>query len=236
GTLAGGIAHNFNDILSPILGCSEMLLTETDDKGSKRREYIKIIHDCALYAKDLVNQILTFSKQKDNEFRLLQPHVFVQDALALTRSFLPATIEIREKINEECGLLKIDLVQVHQVVMNLISNAYHAMEERGGILNILLDEIMIKEDNTIFSLKPGIYVYLRIANTGPGIPPSVLERIFDPFFTTKKEGKGSGIGLSVVHGIVQSHNGVINVTSKEGEGTCFEVYFPVYIGDILDKN
>ena len=232
GTLAGGIAHDFNEILSPILGYAEMLLMETDDKGSKRREHLQIIHDCALYAKGLVNQILTFSKQKDNEFRLLQPHVFVQDALALTRSFLPTTIRIKEEINEECGLLMVDLVQVHQVVMNLISNAYHAMEETGGVLDVFLDEIVIKEDNMIFPLKPGSYIYLRIADTGPGIPPAVLERIFDPFFTTKKEGKGSGIGLSVAHGIVQSHNGVINVTSKEGEGTCFEVYFPVYIGEV----
>ena len=232
GTLAGGIAHDFNNILTPIAGYAEMLLMEISDKGSKRREHLQIIHDCALYAKGLVNQMLTFSKQKANEFKLLHPHVFVQDALILTRSFLPATIEIREEINDKCGLLMVDPIQVHQVVMNLISNAYHAMEEKGGILDIFLDEVEIKEDNAIFPINPGLYVYLKIADTGPGIPPDVLERIFDPFFTTKKEGKGSGIGLSVVHGIIQSHNGYINVESKQGKGTCFEVYLPVYTGDV----
>ncbi|MCK5163353.1 MAG: response regulator, partial [Desulfobacula sp.] len=224
--------HDFNNILTPIAGYAEMLLMEISDKGSKRREHLQIIHDCALYAKGLVNQMLTFSKQKANEFKLLHPHVFVQDALILTRSFLPATIEIREEINDKCGLLMVDPIQVHQVVMNLISNAYHAMEEKGGILDIFLDEVEIKEDNAIFPINSGLYVYLKIADTGPGIPPDVLERIFDPFFTTKKEGKGSGIGLSVVHGIIQSHNGYINVESKQGKGTCFEVYLPVYTGDV----
>jgi len=236
GILAKGIAHDFNNILAPISGYAEMLLMDIDDKEPKRREHLQSIYDCALSAKGLANQMLTFSEQKDNEFKLLQPNVLVQDALALARSFLPATIEIREKINEKCSLLMVDPMQVHQVLMNLISNAYHAMEEKRGVLDVLLDEIMIKEDNMIFPLKPGIYVYLRIADTGPGIPPAVLERIFDPFFTTKKNGKGSGIGLSVVHGIIQSHKGYINVKSKEGEGTCFEVYFPVYIRDILDKH
>ncbi|MCF6247487.1 MAG: ATP-binding protein [Desulfobacula sp.] len=232
GTLAGGIAHDFNNILSPISGYSEMLLMEPDGNVDKRKEHLQIIHDCAKYAKSLVNQMLTFSKQKENEYKLLKPHVFVNDALALTNSFLPSTIEIKAKINENCGLLMVDPVQAHQVVMNLISNAYHAMEKQGGVLSVILDEAIVKKDNTIFPLKPGSYVYLSIADTGPGMSEDVLERIFDPFFTTKKEGKGSGIGLSVVHGIVQSHNGYINVTSEQGEGTCFEIYLPVYIGDI----
>jgi len=232
GTLAGGIAHDFNNILTPISGYSEMLLMDTGDKDPKRKEHLKIIHDCAVYAKGLVNQMLTFSKQKENEFKLLQPHVFVRDAVELTKSFLPATIKIREKINEDCGLLMVDPVQVHQVVMNLISNAYHAMEENGGILDVNLDQVVIKDDDKVFPISPGAYVHLRISDTGPGISPVVLEKIFDPFFTTKKEGKGSGLGLSVVHGIIQSHKGYINVKSKKGEGTCFEVYLPVYTGDI----
>lgn len=235
GTLAGGIAHDFNNILTPISGYTEMLLMEVDDK-SKQKEHLQIVHDCALYAKGLVNQMLTFAKQKENEFKLLQPHVFVRDALALTKSFLPATIEIRESVNDQCGLLMVDPIQLHQVVMNLISNAYQAMEEKGGVLDVFLDDITIKEDNTIFPLSPGTYVCLRIADTGPGIPPEILKRIFDPFFTTRKEGKGSGIGLAVVHGIIQSHKGYINVKSKQGEGSCFEVYLPVYIGDIQPED
>ncbi len=232
GTLAGGIAHDFNNILSPISGYSEMLLMEADEKDSKKKEHLQIIYDCAKYAKGLVNQMLTFSRQKDNEFKLLQPHLFVQDALALTKSFLPSTIEIKKQVNTDCGLIMVDPIQVHQVVMNLISNAYHAMEESGGVLEVCLDEVKIKEDNQIFPLNQGTYVYLKIADTGPGMLPEVMERIFDPFFTTKAEGKGSGIGLSVVHGIVQSHKGYINVKSEEDRGTCFEVYLPVYVGDI----
>ncbi|MBU1193631.1 MAG: PAS domain S-box protein [Proteobacteria bacterium] len=231
GTLAGGIAHDFNNILSPISGYSEMLLMETGDEDPKKREHLQIIYDCAMYAKGLVNQMLTFSKQKDNELKLLQPHIFVEDALALAKSFLPATIEVRTRINSDCGLIMVDPVQVHQVVMNLISNAYHAMEENGGVLEVCLDEATIKEDNLIFPISPGSYIYLKISDTGPGMSAAVMERIFDPFFTTKKEGKGSGIGLSVVHGIIQSHKGYITVSSQEGQGSTFEVYLPVYTGN-----
>ncbi len=236
GTLAGGIAHDFNNILTPIAGYAEMLLMETDDKETKKKEHLQIIHDCAIFAKGLVNQMLTFSQQKKNEFKLLQPHLFVRDALLLARSFLPATITIREKINEKCGLLMVDSIQAHQVVMNLISNAYHAMEETGGTLDVVLDEIAVSDDAMVYPLKPGSYIYLKFEDTGHGIPAPVLDRIFDPFFTTKKEGKGSGIGLSVVHGIIRSHNGYITVRSKEGKGTCFEIYFPVYTGDIRKEN
>nr|NJM01188.1 PAS domain S-box protein [Desulfobacula sp.] len=232
GTLAGGIAHDFNNILTPISGYAEMLLMETDDQDTRKKERLKIIHDCALYAKGLVNQILTFSLQRENEFKLLQPHTFVRDALALARSFVPATIDIREKINEDCPLLMVDPIQAHQVVMNLISNAYHAMEDTGGVLDVVLDKIVIERENEVYPLKPGTYIYLKFSDTGHGISQADQEKIFDPFFTTKKEGKGSGIGLSVVHGIIRSHNGHITVRSKEGEGACFEIYLPAYAGDI----
>lgn len=232
GTLAGGIAHDFNNILSPIAGYAEMLMIDPEGDVEKRKEQLAIIHDCAAHAKGLVNQMLTFSKQKENEYKLLQPHDVVNDALALTQSFLPSTIRVEKTIRENCGLLMVDPVQAHQIVMNLISNAYHAMEEDGGVLSITLDEIDVKPDNQIFPLTPGNYIYLNITDTGPGIPEEMQGRIFDPFFTTKREGKGSGIGLSVVHGIVQSHNGYINVESQQGEGTSFEVYLPVYVGDI----
>ena len=236
GTLAGGIAHDFNNILTPISGYAEMLLMETDDQDTQKKERLKIIHDCALYAKGLVNQILTFSRQRENELKLLQPHTFVRDALALARSFVPATIEIREKINENCPLLMVDPIQAHQVVMNLISNAYHAMEDTGGVLDVVLDEIIIKDENQVYPLNPGTYIYLRFSDTGYGIPPADQEKIFEPFFTTKKEGKGSGIGLSVVHGIIRSHNGHITIRSKEGEGACFEIYLPAYAGDIRPED
>lgn len=232
GTLAGGIAHDFNNILSPISGYAEMLLMDPDGDLARRSEHLQIIHDCSEYAKGLVNQMLTFSRQKENEYKLLQPHLFVNEALKLTHSFMPSTIEVKSDINENCGMLMVDPVQAHQVVMNLISNAYHAMEETGGVLSVTLDQVTVEQDAPIFPLKPGDYVYLKISDTGPGMPPAVQERIFDPFFTTKTEGKGSGIGLSVVHGIIQSHKGYISVDSEEGSGTVFEVYLPVFIGDI----
>lgn len=232
GTLAGGIAHDFNNILTPISGYSEILLMDADDYEPRKKEHLKIIHDCAQYAKGLVNQMLTFSKQKESEFKLVKPHVFVQEALALAKSFVPATIEIQGHINQSCGLLMVDPVQAHQVVMNLISNAYHAMEEKGGLLKVVLDQVDIVPEDMLFPLIPGSYIYLKIEDTGPGIPKDVVDRIFDPFFTTKQEGKGSGIGLSVVHGIIQSHKGYITVKSKEGQGTCFDVYLPVYTGKL----
>ncbi|MFH2093783.1 MAG: ATP-binding protein [Pseudomonadota bacterium] len=235
GTLAGGIAHDFNNILAPISGYSEILLMDADDQDPQKKEHLKIIHDCALYAKGLVNQMLTFSKQKESEFKLQAPHVIVQEALALARSFVPATIKIQGHINQSCGLLMADSVQVHQVVMNLISNAYHAMEEKGGLLKIVLDQVEVLPEDMLFPLTPGSYIDLTIEDTGPGIPADVLDRIFDPFFTTKQEGKGSGIGLSVVHGIIQSHNGYITVKSKQGQGTRFDIYLPVYSGTLKDE-
>lgn len=236
GTLAGGIAHDFNNILSPILGYSEMLLMNPEGDVRQREKQLKIIHDCAEYAKSLVNQMLTFSKQKENEYKLMRPHVFVKEALSLAKSFLPSTIQIEEAVDENCGHLMVDPVQAHQVVMNLISNAYHAMEETGGVLSITLDEVTVKKEDIMLPVTPGKYVYLQIADTGPGISSDILERIFDPFFTTQKEGKGSGIGLSVVHGIIQSHNGHINVSSGRSRGTRFEVYLPVYSGHIEVEN
>ena len=232
GTLAGGIAHDFNNILTPISGYSEILLMDADDLEPIKKEHLKIIHDCALYAKGLVNQMLTFSKQKESELKLLKPHVFVQEALALAKSFVPATIKIQGHINQSCGLLMADPIQVHQVVMNLISNAYHAMEEKGGLLTVVLDQVDIVPEDMLFPLTPGSYIYLKIEDTGPGIPKDIVDRIFDPFFTTKQEGKGSGIGLSVVHGIIQSHKGYITVKSKQGQGTCFDVYLPIYTGSL----
>jgi len=232
GTLASGIAHDFNNILTPISGYSELLLMNTDHHGSRAQEHLKIINDCALYAKGLVDQMLTFSKQKESEFKLLNPHVFVQDALSLAKSFMPATIKLEAHINQSCDPLMVDSIQAHQVVMNLISNAYHAMEEKGGVLTVVLDQVEIGGKDQFQQLSPGSYMYLKIEDTGPGMPAEVLDRVFDPFFSTKKEGKGSGIGLSVVHGIIQSHKGDIFVTSEEGKGSSFNVYLPLYKGEL----
>lgn len=231
GTLARGLAHDFNNILSPIAGYSEMLLMDMKNSCVKDKEHLRIIFDCAMYAKGLVNQMLTFSKQKGAEFKPIRPHTFVEDALILAKSFIPSTIEIKKNIRQDCDIIMVDPIQAHQVVMNLLSNAYHAMEKDGGELSIFLDEVTIESHHEIFPLQPGKYTYLNISDTGPGMAPEVMERIFDPFYTTKEEGKGSGIGLSVVHGIVQSHNGYINVKSKPGQGTTFEIYLPSHKGE-----
>jgi PAS domain S-box-containing protein len=230
GTLASGIAHDFNNILTPVSGYSEMLLLNADQFDEKARVHLKIINDCALYAKGLVDKMLTFSRQKESEFKVLYPHVFVEDALSLAKSFMPATIKLETHINQSCDPLMVDPVQAHQMVMNLISNAYYAMEKEGGVLTVILDQTDIKEKESLMPLAPGAYMHLKIQDTGPGIPTELLDRVFDPFFTTKKEGKGSGIGLSVVHGIVQSHKGHISVQSEPGKGSVFNIYLPFYSG------
>lgn len=227
GTLAGGIAHDFNNILSPISGYTEMILMDIR-KDTLEKKYLDIIMGCVKHAKELVNQILTFSRQKKHEFKFLSAGSIVRESLILVRLFLPVTIKVTTDLDNLDGYILADPVQIYQVIMNLVSNASHAMEEKGGILDISLKEE--KNLGQIFpELAPEIkkYVRLTIKDTGTGIDPDILNKIFDPYFSTKKEGKGSGIGLSVVHGIVESHDGYIRVESSEEKGTCFDIYFPV---------
>ena len=227
GTLAGGIAHDFNNILFPILGHSEMLLDDTRE-DSPLRESLHEINAAALRAKDLVQQILTFARQEEREIELIKIQPIIQEALRLIRSTIPTTIEIKQNINPECGIIKADPTQVHQIIMNLATNAYHAMEEEGGVLQVTLEEIEVKtSDTTRRDMAPGVYAFLTVADTGTGMSKDVMQKIFDPFFTTRKEGKGTGMGLSVVHGIVKKMDGNIQVQSEPGKGTQFYVYFPV---------
>lgn len=227
GTLAGGIAHDFNNILSPISGYTEMLLMDAG-KDDPEKKHLDVILECVKHAKDLVNQILTFSKQKEHEKELLRAGDEIRESMKLVRSFLPATIRVNENIDPACSCILADPVQVHQVIMNLVTNAYHAMEGQGGTLDITLKEE--KNSGQVFSELPAQtrdFVCLTIKDTGTGIDPEILDKIFDPYFSTKQEGKGSGIGLSVVHGIVESHGGHIRVESSKGKGTRFDIYFPV---------
>ena len=227
GTLAGGIAHDFNNILFPIVGYSEMLLEDTPE-DSPTRNNLNQIYTSALRAKSLVKQILTFSRQESSELMLMKMQPIVMEALKLIRSTIPTTIEIKQDINPDCGVIKADPTQIHQIVMNLSTNAYHAMEETGGELKVRLKEIKLGEYDILRpDMKPGIYACLTIADTGRGMDKELTQKIFDPFFTTKEKGKGTGLGLSVVHGIVTSMNGVIQVYSEPGEGTQFHVYLPV---------
>ncbi len=227
GTLAGGIAHDFNNILFPILGYADMLLADIPE-DSPFRDSLNEIYTSALRAKALVKQILTFSRQDTNELILMKMQPVVKEALKLIRSTIPTTIDIKQDIRSDCGVIKADPTQIHQIIINLSTNAYHAMEETGGELKVSLKEIELGEhDVTIPDMIPGVYACLAVADTGMGMDKDVTEKIFDPFFTTKEIGKGTGMGLSVVHGIVKSMGGSIHVYSEPGKGTEFKVYFPI---------
>ena len=227
GTLAGGIAHDFNNILFPILGHTEMLLTDIP-KDSPYQDNMKAIHTSVLRAKNLVKQILTFSRQDVNELQLMKIQPIVEESLKLTRSTIPTTIEIKQDINADCGLIKADPTQIHQIVMNLTTNAYHAMEETGGQLKVSLKQIKLEPLDLMYpKMAPGVYACLIVADTGAGMDKNVTDKIFDPFFTTKAIGKGTGMGLSMVHGIVTKMGGAVQVYSELGKGTVFHVYFPI---------
>jgi two-component system cell cycle sensor histidine kinase/response regulator CckA len=236
GTLAGGIAHDFNNILFPIVGYAEMLLMDTPE-DSPVRESLNQIYTSALRAKSLVKQILTFSRQESGELILMKMQPIVKEALKLIRSTIPTTIEIIQDINPDCGVIKADPTQIHQIVMNLATNAYHAMEETGGELKVSLKQVELGEYDIITpDMTPGFYACLTVADTGVGMDKNLTDKIFDPFFTTKAIGKGTGMGLSVVHGIVISMNGAIQVYSEPGKGTQFHVYFPIEKKSFEEKN
>ncbi|MGD9730709.1 MAG: response regulator [Desulfamplus sp.] len=231
GVLAGGIAHDFNNILSPIIGYTE-LLSEDIPKESPLRSSLDEIYAASMRAKDMVKQILTFARQEKSEVRLMKMHHIVKEALKLIRSTIPATIDIKQDIRKECGLINADPTQIHQIVMNLAANAYHAMEETGGTMKVSLKEAELnlelnEEDIVGQDIQKGIYACLTVSDTGAGIPEDIRDKIFDPFFTTKKQDKGTGLGLSTVHGIVTSCCGFIRLNSEIGRGTEFNVYLPV---------
>ncbi len=227
GILAGGIAHDFNNILVPIIGYTEML-SEEIPKESPLRPSLDEIYAASMRAKDMVRQILTFSRQEHGEVKLMKMHHIVKEALKLIRSTIPATIDIKNYVSKDCGAINADPTQIHQIVMNLATNAYHAMEETGGIMTISLKEVELNEQDIIGQdIQKGIYACLTVSDTGIGIPDDIKEKIFDPFFTTKKQGKGTGLGLSSVHGIVTSSGGAIRLNSEIGKGTEFNIYLPV---------
>jgi PAS domain S-box-containing protein len=227
GTLAGGIAHDFNNILFPIVGHSEMLMEDVP-KDSPFKGSLNEIYTSALRARDLVQQILAFSRQGENELKMMKMQPIIKEALKLIRSTIPTTISIHQNLQPDCGAVKADPTKIHQIVMNLTTNAYHAMEETGGELKVSLKKIELGRNHLINpDMAPGPYACLTVADTGIGMDIRLTEKIFDPFFTTKKKGKGTGMGLSVVHGIVKSLNGAIQVHSESGKGTEFHVYLPL---------
>ncbi|MDA8133624.1 MAG: PAS domain S-box protein [Desulfobacteraceae bacterium] len=236
GTLAGGIAHDFNNILFPIVGHTEMLM-EDFPEDSPIRSSLTEIYTGALRARDLVRQILAFARQEKNEIQLMKMQPIVKEVLKLIRSTIPATISIRQDLAADCGAVTADPTQIHQLLMNLTTNAFHAMEESGGTLFVRLQEIELGEEDRINpDLVPGAYACLTVADTGMGMNEAVMNRIFDPFFTTKENGKGTGLGLSVVHGIVTGMKGAVQVYSEPGKGTEFHVYLPVIKKTLEERN
>jgi PAS domain S-box-containing protein len=226
--LASGIAHDFNNILFPITGYVEILLMDTA-KDSDSYKYLMKILKASGRAKTLINQILSFSRQTKSETipMLVQP--IVKETLNLLRETIPKTINIIQKIDMNCNPIMADPTQIHQVIMNLCTNAYQSMEDSGGTLTVELCEMDIdeKEIPCFLALQPGRYLQLLISDTGVGMGKNIALKIFDPYFTTKKAGKGTGLGLSVVHGIVKKAGGDIKVISEPDKGACFYIYLPV---------
>jgi signal transduction histidine kinase/CheY-like chemotaxis protein len=227
GTLAGGIAHDFNNILQPIIGYTEMALNALSPSNSLRNNLVQVLN-ASLRAKELVGQILTISRSTQEQQRIpIDISSIIKEALKLLRSSLPTSIEIRQDI--QMGVAQADATQIHQVLMNLCTNAAHAMDGEG-ILEVRLSPVDLIEsdlaDQSIVDLKPGPYIKLCVSDTGCGMNAKTIERIFDPYFTTKQVGKGNGLGLAVVRGIVKRHDGAVSVTSAPGKGTTFSIYIP----------
>ena len=226
GTLAGGIAHDFNNILSAIIGYAELADIDTRRESPVASSLAQILK-AAFRARDLVRQILMFSRQSEVQFGPLQINLIIKETLKLLRASLPATIQVRQDLGD-CGKILGDPTQVHQVVMNLCTNAYQAMGAEGGLLDISLSSVDINAGHLVQgeTLQPGQYLKLSVRDTGHGIDPEILHRIFEPYYTTREKGAGTGLGLAVVHGIVKNHRGAIQASSQVGVGSTFDVYFP----------
>ena len=227
GNLAGGIAHDFNNILFPIVGMSELLLEDLP-QGSPEYENIQEIYNAGKRGGDLVKQILAFSRLSERKMIPVHVQQVLKEALKLSRSTIPANIRIDHKIQPDCAMVMADPTQLHQIAMNLITNAYHAVESTGGAIAVSLRESHLATGHSgPASIQPGRYALLTVSDTGCGIDPVLIDKIFDPYFTTKSKEKGTGLGLSVVYGIVREHGGDITVASRPGEGTTFSIFIPL---------
>ncbi len=238
GTLAGGIAHDFNNILTAIMGYTDMAIRKLGNETTASRDLGRV-QEAGLRAKNLVRQILTFGRQSELERKPVHIALIIDEALKLLRSSIPSTIEIRQQITTSPSgdLVLADPTQVHQVVMNLVTNAAHAMRDHGGVMTVGLSEI--HADASLLYLYPdlaaGPCIRLTVSDSGHGMEPAVRERIFDPYFTTKKVGEGTGMGMALVQGIIKNHGGAINVYSEPGTGTDFHIFLPTIVGEILPE-
>jgi PAS domain S-box-containing protein len=227
GALAGGIAHDFNNMLAAILGYTELLMDDVPRESLTWHRLQRVL-TAGERAKDLVRQILTVSRQQEQERRPVQLRLLAEEILKLLRASLPVTIAIHQHLDPHVGTVLADPTQIYQVLMNLCINAEHAMRLSGGVLEVGLDDVDVTEPMPITdgTLMPGPYVRLTVRDTGHGIPDEILDRIFEPFFTTKVPDEGTGMGLTVVQGIMRNHDGAIHVTSLPDQGSTFTLYFP----------
>ena len=227
GTLAGGIAHDFNNILAIIMGNAELAFDDVPN-GNPVKDYLNEIRLASVRAKDMVQQLLAFSRKSDEENTPLDMAPIIKESMKMLRSAIPTSVEFKQHISDDPCKVMGDATQINQIVMNLLTNAADAMSEEGGLLEVTLDNIILQKEKPCFHwvLSPGPYVRLGIKDTGEGIEPENMDRIFDPYYTTKEVGKGTGMGLSIIHGIVKRHSGGIRVESALGKGTLFEIYFP----------
>jgi signal transduction histidine kinase/ActR/RegA family two-component response regulator len=226
GTLAGGIAHDFNNILTPILGYTDMALEELPEESNLRFD-IEQINNAALRGKDLVQQILTFSREVDINKKPVKLQPVIAETLNLLKASFPPGVIIRQNLDPAIGTVLADPTHIHQIIMNLCTNASHAMMKTGGVLEVRLDSMRIdQKSEKIQNLKRGDYIRITISDTGHGMDLKTKERIFEPFFTKKEVGSGSGLGLSVVHGIINNYGGAIEVDSAPGKGTTFRIFLP----------
>ena len=227
GNLAGGIAHDFNNLLFPIIGMSELLLEDLPS-GSLVRENAAQILKAGKRGSDLVKQILAFSRQSEKKMIPTRIQQVLQEVMKLSKSTIPSYIEIQQDIQPDCGMVMADSTQIHQVAMNIITNAYHSLEGSGGRISVTLreSELMSAESEKI-DLRPGQFAVLSISDTGHGIPTELMDKIFEPYFTTKEKGKGTGLGLAVAYGIIREHRGNIRIDTEIGKGTTFTVYLPL---------
>ena len=235
GLLAGGIAHDFNNILAAIIGYTEMA---RDEALPVENANINQVLVSANRAKDLVRQILSFSRQSPENCYPVKMQSLVREVVKMLRASIPSTIRITESIDPSCGAILADPTQISQITMNLCSNAFHAMEKTGGVLSVALTPVSIarQELPDARDLASGEYIELAVSDTGAGIKPEIADRIFDPYFTTKKVGEGTGLGLSITQGIVNNYGGDIKVESAIGQGTTFRVYFPRIQGEVQEPD
>ena len=229
GTIAGGISHDFKNILTPILGFTDLVMQSLPEDHEVQEDLKKILLS-ARRANELVNQILTFSRQTEAEKQVIQLSQIVEESIPLIKATIPSTIQLDFNLDDTDKYILADATQMQQVIINLCTNAHHAMEDTGGTLSMKLDTLRIDTYTTInnAALEKGSYVRLQVKDNGKGIPPKDLDHIFDPFFTSKELGKGTGLGLSVVHGVIMRHRGIITIDSTIDVGTSVTLFIPVH--------